>query len=163
MAQIIVAGGNPKRKEHVKSLAEFALSKLVSKRLNNNLTIKISITKGLVNGSGVYGDCIYTDDECSGRPRQFLVRLDSSLRLRPLLTTLAHELVHVKQWAKGEMWEYSSLRSTTRWKQKKIRTDREDYWDLPWEIEAHGREIGLFIRWCETNKLGKHKWTQEDY
>ena len=27
------------------------------------------------------------------------------------------------------------------------------YWDLPWEIEAHGREVGLFIRYCEENKL----------
>ena len=35
-----------------------------------------------------------------------------------------------------------------------------DYWDLPWEIEAHGREVGLFVRYCEANKLGGQKWTQ---
>lgn len=161
MAKITVTGGNPKRKAHVKSLVQFCLDKLVSKRLNNSMTIKVSLTKGLINGTGVYGDCIYTDDECSGRPRSFLIRVDNSLRLRPLLTTIAHEVVHAKQWAKGEMWEYSHKKATTRWLQNPIRTDKTDYWDLPWEIEAHGRETGLFIRWAETNKLGKHKWTQE--
>jgi len=161
MAHIIVTGGNPKRKKHVASIAQYALDKLVSKRLNNALDIKISLTKGLINDHGVYGDCIYTDDEFTSRPRRFLVRLDNSQRLRPLLTTLAHEIVHVKQWAKGEMYEYCNLHSTTRWKQRKIKTDKLNYWDLPWEIEAHGRELGLFIRWCEDNKLGHLKWTQE--
>lgn len=161
MANIIVTGGNPKRKQWVKSLATFALSKLVSKRLDNRLTVKIQLAKGLIDGAGVYGDCIYLDDECNGRPREFLIRVDNALRLRTLLTTICHELVHVKQWATGDMWEYSTVRSTTRWKQKKIRTDKTDYWDLPWEIEAHGREVGLFVRWCEAEKIGHLKWTQE--
>ena len=29
-----------------------------------------------------------------------------------------------------------------------------------WEIEAHGREVGLFVRYCEDNKLAKYKWTK---
>ena len=28
-----------------------------------------------------------------------------------------------------------------------------DYWDYPWEIEAFGRQLGLFIRFCEDNGL----------
>ena len=39
--------------------------------------------------------------------------------------------------------------------------DGIDYWDEPWEIEAHGRETGLFVRWAEKHKLGKRKWTQD--
>ena len=35
-----------------------------------------------------------------------------------------------------------------------------NYWDPSWEIEAHGREIGLFVRYCEANNLSKYKWTQ---
>ena len=30
-----------------------------------------------------------------------------------------------------------------------------------WEIEAHGRELGLFIRWAEKNKLGKRAWARD--
>jgi hypothetical protein len=32
------------------------------------------------------------------------------------------------------------------------------YWDYPWEIEAYGRQLGLFIRWCET----VIRWCEED-
>jgi hypothetical protein len=35
-----------------------------------------------------------------------------------------------------------------------------DYYDLPWEIEAYGREVGLFVRWAEKNKLAGQEWTQ---
>ena len=28
-------------------------------------------------------------------------------------------------------------------------------------IEAHGRELGLFIRWAEKNKLGKRAWARD--
>ena len=28
------------------------------------------------------------------------------------------------------------------------------------ELEAQGREIGLFVQWAEKNKLGHLKWTQ---
>jgi hypothetical protein len=45
------------------------------------------------------------------------------------LTTLAHEMVHVKQFARGELEP-----SLTRWK-KRV-DDFDDYWDQPWEKEA---------------------------
>ena len=47
-----------------------------------------------------------------------------------------------------------------RWQGEWLATD-PDYWDQPWEIEAHGRECGLFVRWAEENKLGHKKWTKE--
>jgi hypothetical protein len=65
--------------------------------------------------------------------------------MRDMLTTLAHELVHVKQYVKKEMPEDIT---------------EGDYWDRDFEIEAHGRETGLFIRWCEKEQLGHLKWTQ---
>ena len=36
-----------------------------------------------------------------------------------------------------------------------------NYWDAPWEIEAHGRESGLFIQYADKNELGKFNWTQQ--
>jgi hypothetical protein len=67
--------------------------------------------------------------------------------MRDMLITVAHEMVHIKQYVKGEM-----PKSITE----------GDYWDRPHEIEAHGRETGLFIRWAEANQLSHHKWTQHD-
>lgn len=80
------------------------------------------------------------------------------------LSTLAHEMVHVKQFARGELYESINL-GMHRWKGEWLSNNRQcvkDYWDHPWEIEAHGRETGLFIRWAEANDLAKYKWTQLD-
>ena len=72
-----------------------------------------------------------------------------------LLETLAHEMVHVKQYARRELKPRVDC-----WMGKTYNPKKVSYWDLPWEIEAHGRETGLFVRYCEANKLGKQKWTQ---
>lgn len=45
------------------------------------------------------------------------------------LSTLAHEMVHVKQFARGELNE-----SLTRWKNKNH--ENTNYWNQPWEKEA---------------------------
>jgi len=45
------------------------------------------------------------------------------------LSTLAHEMVHVKQFARGELDP-----QLTRWKTKNHANT--DYWDQPWEKEA---------------------------
>ena len=66
-------------------------------------------------------------------------------------------MVHVKQYAKNELHEYT-MKKGHRYKGEFF-SDKLDYWDEPWEIEAHGRETGLFVRWAEKNKLGKRKWT----
>jgi hypothetical protein len=63
-------------------------------------------------------------------------------------------MVHVKQYARRELHP-----SKEAWLGKTINPKKVSYWDLPWEIEAHGREVGLFVRYCEENKLGKYKWT----
>ena len=68
-------------------------------------------------------------------------------------------MVHVKQYARGELYEGSRV-NKHRWQGKWLDKD-PDYWDQPWEIEAAGREAGLFIRWCEANDLAKHKWTHD--
>jgi hypothetical protein len=86
-----------------------------------------------------YGYACHIDDD------DYEIDVKRSLRMRDMLITVAHEMVHVKQYVKGEMPE-----SITQ----------GDYWDRPHEIEAHGRETGLFIRWCEKECLAHKKWTR---
>jgi hypothetical protein len=50
--------------------------------------------------------------------------------------------------------------SLVNWHGKRIDRKNMDYYDLPWEIEAYGREVGLFVRWAEKNKLAGQEWTQ---
>jgi hypothetical protein len=55
------------------------------------------------------------------------------------LSTLAHEMVHVKQFAKGEL--DSAL---TQWKSNKY-CENIDYWDQPWEKEARRLQNKLVL------------------
>jgi hypothetical protein len=75
--------------------------------------------------------------------------------MRKMLETLAHEMVHVKQFARRELHP-----ANDEWYGKTYNPKKVDYWDLPWEIEAHGRETGLFIRWAEQTGTAKYAWTQ---
>jgi hypothetical protein len=77
--------------------------------------------------------------------------------------TVAHEMVHVKQYARREITDYvhsngvASKAKYWKWKDRMV-SDATDYWDLPWEIEANGRECGLFIRWAQQEGYGDKKW-----
>ena len=62
------------------------------------------------------GGCVQLDDN------EYEVDIKRSLRLREMLTTLAHELVHAKQYELGQLTQNSD--------------NDFDYWDKPSEIEA---------------------------
>ena len=113
-------------------------------------------------GEDAYGYCLALcdDGERPDRPRTFEIEAHSKLRLRRLLETIAHEMVHVKQYARGELYE-SERQSKHRWQGKWFDKD-PDYWDRPWEIEAIGRETGLFIQWAQKEKLSKKSWCRDE-
>ena len=54
-----------------------------------------------------------------------------------------------------------SNRDHVKWEGEVLDRTSMNYWDLPWEIEANGRETGLFVRWAEQNNLGRYAWTRE--
>ena len=119
--------------------------KLMGKRLANNIHVKIEFVEGLED-EGTGGDCIWEDDNI--RPREFTIQIDKSNDLPYMLTTLAHEMVHVKQFAKGELRDIMRAHSLCKWQGAEYNTEKLEYWDYPWEIEAHGREKGLYLRFC---------------
>ena len=80
-----------------------------------------------------------------------------------LLRSLAHECVHISQWRTGMLKESNSEVYTSYWNGKKYRTTYENYWDMPWEIDAYGREIGLVERFVEVAKLRNARWYKIDY
>ena len=68
-----------------------------------------------------------------------------------MLETVAHEMVHAKQFARGELYE-STRTNKHRWQGKWLFKEPWVIGILPGEIEAHGRECGLFIQWAEYPK-----------
>lgn len=69
-------------------------------------------------------------------PKGLCMILDPSLDFERLLITIAHEMVHVKQYARGQV-QNSSRGKTRYWMGKTI---RKGYYDQPWELEAFSKE-----------------------
>ncbi|MDR3502999.1 MAG: hypothetical protein P4L79_10510 [Legionella sp.] len=78
-------------------------------------------------------------------PREFSIVLDGCLTRPRTIKALAHECVHVKQFALNEYTE-DELFGGDIWLGKVV-SPYLDYWDQPWEIEAMGREVGLYKRY----------------
>ena len=153
---INIWGGNKKLRSLTISLVEYCADKL---KLNDTIRLDIEFSRNLYKEDGILGEVDF--DDTNHRPQEFTMTVDSSVSRRRIMETIAHEMVHVKQYAKGELVDLSRCGST-KW-QNNLVDSETNYWDLPWEIEAHGKELGLFIRWAEENKLGKYAWTQEKY
>lgn len=97
----------------------------------------------------------------SGKPREFLIEIHSGLGAPETLKTLAHEMVHIKQYVNRELSDYwpkktkRTSKVTERWKGKNYNSDKMDYYSFPWEIEAYGREEGLYRNFMHKEKLWK--------
>lgn len=76
-------------------------------------------------------------------------------RLKNLLIDLGHELVHVKQYLNGELRDY--VDGSYKYLGQKYdpipdgKENMDKYFDSPMEIEAYGREWGLYVLF--SNKL----------
>ena len=65
--------------------------------------------------------------------------------LKDMGITLAHEMIHVKQLAKGTLKQVDGV---NYWKGKRYRKNHK-YLNLPWEIEAFSKQELLFRRTLE--------------
>ena len=156
---INITGGTKELRELSESLINYCANMMFSKKLNDSIVLDLEFTKKLYKEDGILGELDF--DDSNHRPREFTMTVDCSVSKRRIMETIAHEMVHVKQYAKGELVDLERCGSTT-W-HKQVVDSKTNYWDLPWEVEAHGKEMGLFIRWAEHHNLGKLTWTQEKY
>ena len=112
------------------AMGEFAMSRLVpSKRLRNNITLNIHLRHHSENGEAMISEQWGHD----------------------ILKTLAHELVHVKQYVLGEL---KPVHNGFVFKKNLYQPNNLlEYFEQPFEIEAYGREKGLLVaflgRWKE--------------
>lgn len=136
--------------ENIHSITNFVLHKFFTPSKAARLHIDLKLRKSLFEEQGQYANCIWEDTHY--RPNDFTIELDPDQKPGLLLNSVAHELVHVKQWAKGEMFELQRQRKVYKFNGQKYNLDKMDYWDHPWEIEAHGRAIGLVVQWVRASK-----------
>jgi hypothetical protein len=147
--KISIDGTGPRNADKLEAATRFFAAQLLHVRTVDKIELDIEI----VNSLDVEGECISEDD--TKNPRYFTVRLRKQ-PLNEMIRTLAHEMVHVKQYAKNELGKElalarggKGLRIVTRWMGEfwTPKGKEDAYWDAPWEIEAYGREVGLHHKW----------------
>ena len=146
MNDIEIVGGTKAKRDYARSMVEFCIKKLMPRMQTLDIVVKL---KKL--GSDADGYCLRET------AREYELEIDRTTGLRRMLETVAHEMVHVKQYARNEMSDTVTQKKFYKWKDTLV-PESTDYWDLPWEIEANGREVGLFIRWAQANGHAKKAW-----
>jgi hypothetical protein len=151
--QITVTGMGSKRKQKdlLIEAAKFFAERLMDPRTVRNLVLDIEVSKNL----DVEGECI--DEDGVRNPRWFTIGLKGQSDIGEMIKTLGHEMVHVKQHAKNELQggvmvpTRGGLKMTSKWMGQiwKPKGNEDHYFDAPWEIEAYGREVGLYAKWVQ--------------
>ena len=126
-------------KRQIQEACQTYLNYLAGPRLTNKITLFIKFVQ---DDKHFHGDMTWLDS--NHRPREFQINVTWNKSKKRMLLTLAHEMIHVKQFAKGELKDYASGHASA-WLGKRIDTDNnDDYFSWPWEVEAHARESEVY-------------------
>ena len=131
-------------KKHIRYIVKLFGKLILNPQLYPNINLLVQNMNLSVN---TWGYCGISDIE-EKRPRSFEILLNTNISKNKQIKTLAHEMVHIKQYVYGETNEYG-----TRWRGQRINTENMDYYDEPWEIEAYGLSTGLFTKFAIKEKL----------
>lgn len=131
----------------IEQASNYYLCLMMSKHIVRKIVLDVKVIRNERMG-GDEGSCVVIDCDGQNNPRHFEIELASKTNTKTLLYNLAHEMVHVKQFALKELNE-----SQTMWLGKYYDDKKISYWDLPWEIDAYGRERGLYSRFIHKFNL----------
>jgi hypothetical protein len=137
--QIDVSGATKKKHNVIQKFVALCGEQLMSKRLCNSLLIDVECIYNLRNKEGHCGTAMYEDTDFY--PKEFSITIDTSLCDKDLFTTIAHEMVHIMQYATNKMRQLSRVEAY-RYNGTRYALDT-DYWERPWEIEAYEKEEEL--------------------
>ena len=113
-----VKGGTKTQRELTENVAMFAIKNLFPKIRKYFILIRLD----------KFNNCFEYDE------RDYVINIDKKQDRDDFITAIFHELVHVKQYLKNEMDNYT-FRTTT------------DYYMLPQEQEAYSLQEKLLEKW----------------
>lgn len=143
---------------HLREVAKFTMNKFVPPSVQKKMYVNIHLTKTYEKGWA--GHTEYMGNEDGIRKFNVVVVADKidhratkclNKRLREPIKTLIHELIHVKQYANNQMFDY--IDGCTKFEGKIYKNSKMgyyEYWDTPWEIEAYGRTEGVYEQFVLT-------------
>lgn len=116
-----VSGGNKFQRDIAHKTIAFMIKKLMPRMRTLDINLEICDIKSDAVGFAMMGD----------DTRTFELEVDKKIKLNDFVTTLCHEMIHVKQYARKEINGVDLC-----WKGRNVPKDT-DYWNLPWEKEAY--------------------------
>ena len=121
---ILVDGGTRRQRDLAYNVASFAWKQLMPRIRNCFVYIELKKLKGY------HGTCLDSDE------RTYVIEVDKKLDLEDFITTIFHEMVHVKQYVRKELFSECNFYDS-----------HEEYMNLPWEVEAYEMQEVLLERW----------------
>jgi hypothetical protein len=125
------------------SALEYFATQLLTPQLKKHIIINLKFIRKLP----VCGFTEVDGHNTKGIPREFILEILHGMSEKQTLKTIAHEMVHVKQYAYGEIDERG-----TRWLSRKLDHDSVPYHKRPWEKEAYQMEERLYQKWLQMTK-----------
>ena len=146
--RIIGTPQNISRRKVCKALRFYA--KTATLKMSPALVETLYITVVFGRCRGFKASLIWTDKP--ERAKRYRMMIRETMSHDEVLAAVAHEFVHVKQFATGQLRDYVSDPDFVRWENEahEYIEDTEFYWFAPWEIEAYGKERGLFKMFLKT-------------
>ncbi len=138
MNDIMIIGGSHFKRTTAEMVINFCIKKLMPRM--KTLDILLYLEKNMDRADGY---CL------AESKRSFVLEIDSRLKGDDFITAITHEMVHVKQYARGETKDVNQF--TKSWKGEEyisLYSTVEEYMELPWEEEAYRLQETL----CEEYK-----------
>ena len=133
----IQAFGSTKSK---RTLAEDVAYFCIDQMMPRMKTLDINIHLDKISEADGY--CLAVTD------REFNLEIEKTLDEEDFITAICHEMVHVKQFARGETQDINIF--TKRWKGTEYLSAYstvDEYINLPWEKEAYKMQEELLQKW----------------
>lgn len=137
------------KREAITAAFEWVAYTLMDTKIAAELEIDLYYKKYDDNnmGNDLAGSCLVIDED--PKPWLFEVFINNTLSDEDTLQAIFHEMVHVRQYAMGQLSE--NLMHHT-WKKKKFCKIWTTYMDRPWEKEAYKLEKVLYAQYMKEMK-----------
>jgi len=139
MNLVTVKGGKKGQRQLAEQIVGLMLDRLGLGR-TRSLTIDLEIIRNLEKNEGVQGWHWEVEDKYDHE-----IGIDAGLGLRDFITSICHEMVHLKQVYRGEFTQKDGKQF---WKGRDH--SKDEYDDQPWEKEAYKLQDELALEvWKE--------------
>lgn len=141
--------------EETRRAVKFFVEQALGPRLAKNVKIFLEWRRY----PGEKGHCEWRDQ--NAYPREFSIGCNPDLKRPTALKTLAHEVWHVEQMARGRLMDCLRDSRFSRWKKRVVDEERVPYSKLPWEREAYKMEERLYRRYVDFLKKEAQRHERE--